>query len=205
MKKVTFFICLISISLFGSSQTTGNSQYNDILTLQTGEDIKCKVLEVGVYEIKYQKEGIAPIYSVLKSDVFSITYPNGSKDVFTNIEEEEEIFEEEEDLGNLYLEGQQDAMKYYHGKNCGSGGTVFTTILISPLFGLIPAVVCSSTEPSLENLNIPEQDPIIGENQDYLNGYTDQALDIKKRKIWINYGISAGVSIILYSLLFSTL
>lgn len=202
MKKIVLLSLLCILISNINAQTNEISGFNDIITLQTGEDIKCKVLEVGIIEIKYQKEGITPIYSVLKSDVFSITYPNGTKDVFTSNEPEMEDEVTDSDYKeNLYLVGKEDAIKYYHGENCGSGGTVVTTLLISPLFGLIPAFACASTEPSIENLNIPEQDPSIGENQDYLNGYIEQAHDIKKRKIWTSYGISAGISIVIVSLI----
>lgn len=56
----------------------------DVILLRSGEEVSAKILEVGINEIKYKKcnnlDG--PIYSVLKDDVFMITYSNGSKDVY---------------------------------------------------------------------------------------------------------------------------
>jgi hypothetical protein len=57
----------------------------DILTLNTGQDIEVKVIEVGTTIIKYRRcdnlDG--PIVSINKSEAFMIKYPNGQKDVFT--------------------------------------------------------------------------------------------------------------------------
>ncbi len=56
----------------------------DALLLRSGEEILVKVIEIGTQVIKYKKcdnlEG--PTISVLKNDVFMITYSNGTKDVF---------------------------------------------------------------------------------------------------------------------------
>lgn len=56
----------------------------DLIILKDGSDIKSKVIDVGVTEIKYKKiDNInGPNYSILKSEVFMIIYANGSKDVF---------------------------------------------------------------------------------------------------------------------------
>ncbi len=57
----------------------------DILTLKNGEELKVKVLEIGQSEIKYKKcdNQNGPTISIRKSEVFSIKYPNGSKDIIT--------------------------------------------------------------------------------------------------------------------------
>ncbi len=57
----------------------------DILTLKNGEELKVKVLEIGQSEIKYKKcdNQNGPTISIRKSKVFSIKYPNGSKDIIT--------------------------------------------------------------------------------------------------------------------------
>ena len=57
----------------------------DILTLKNGEELNVKVLEIGQSEIKYKKcdNQNGPTISIRKSEVFSIKYPNGSKDIIT--------------------------------------------------------------------------------------------------------------------------
>ena len=58
----------------------------DVILKKDGSTIICKVLEVGVSEIKYKKvdklEG--PNYSILRTEVQAINYENGEKDVFNN-------------------------------------------------------------------------------------------------------------------------
>jgi TM2 domain-containing membrane protein YozV len=58
----------------------------DILTLKNGDELKVKVTEIGTSEIKYKRcdNPNGPTITVRKSEVFSIKYSNGTKDVFSN-------------------------------------------------------------------------------------------------------------------------
>lgn len=60
----------------------------DVILLQNGEEIEAKVTEIGVDEIKYKKYSMpdGPDYVSLKSEVFMITYENGSKEMYGNTE-----------------------------------------------------------------------------------------------------------------------
>lgn len=60
----------------------------DHIILRKGSEIKAKVVEITLDEIKYKKADNpdGPVYTVLKSDVFMIKYENGSKDTFSNSE-----------------------------------------------------------------------------------------------------------------------
>ncbi|MDH5382491.1 MAG: hypothetical protein OEW75_16680, partial [Cyclobacteriaceae bacterium] len=57
----------------------------DITSYKNGTEIKAKVLEITTLEVKFKKfdnlEG--PTYTILKSDLFMITYENGSKEIFS--------------------------------------------------------------------------------------------------------------------------
>jgi hypothetical protein len=57
----------------------------DIITLKSGEQIKAKVTEVGITEIKYKRSDNlnGPAYVVAKSDITGIRYENGATDIFT--------------------------------------------------------------------------------------------------------------------------
>jgi hypothetical protein len=57
----------------------------DIITLKNGEEIKAKVQEIGLDNVKYKKyeNQAGPTYTLMKSDIFMIKYENGDKDVFT--------------------------------------------------------------------------------------------------------------------------
>jgi hypothetical protein len=59
----------------------------DIITLKTGDVLTVKTFQITDTEIKYKElnnlEG--PLYTLSKSDVFSIKYQNGTKTVFDNV------------------------------------------------------------------------------------------------------------------------
>lgn len=58
----------------------------DIIIFQNGSEVRAKVLEVGVYEVKYLDcENLSgPVFVKLKSEVFMIRYANGSNTVITD-------------------------------------------------------------------------------------------------------------------------
>ena len=75
MKNLLFvFIVLLGFTSYAQ----------DIITTKKGEDIKAKVLEITIQEVKYKKveNPDSPIYTLLKSDILMIRYENGSKDIF---------------------------------------------------------------------------------------------------------------------------
>ena len=75
MKKIVIGILLIIGTMGLHAQ--------DIIIKENGDEIKAKVMEVGITEIKYKKAGNeeGPTYAILKSEVFLIKYANGTKDV----------------------------------------------------------------------------------------------------------------------------
>jgi hypothetical protein len=76
-------LLLFLLSLFCTS-TVIHAQ--DIITMRNGDEIKAKISEIGVSDVKYKKfdNQTGPTYTSLKSEIFMIKYENGSKDVFTN-------------------------------------------------------------------------------------------------------------------------
>lgn len=186
MKKSFFsFLAFLAMSMAAYSQ--------DVLTHKSGDDYLVKTLEINEIEIKYKKfdNQNGPTYTFLKSDVVMIRYENGTKDVFNLNEESKTKTKVATTNDDLRMKGKKDAEMNYKGKNAGSGWTAATTILLSPLIGVIPAVACAVTEPSDSNLNY--RDPELMKNYDYNKSYTKQAHKIKKRKIWTSFGISSGV------------
>lgn len=59
----------------------------DTVVFKAGNILLAKVIEIGLNEIKYREcENIAgPLISILKSDVFVIKYPNGTRDYFDQV------------------------------------------------------------------------------------------------------------------------
>ena len=72
------------LSFFFISMSCAFAQ--DIITLKNATDIEAIVQEVGEAEIKYKKfeNPNGPNYTLKKSEVFTIRYANGSKDVFVD-------------------------------------------------------------------------------------------------------------------------
>ncbi len=186
MKKIIFYTVFTICTLT-------NSFSQDMITKKSSEDIKAKVIEVTINEIKYKKYDNlnGPLFTILKSDVLMIRYENGSKDIFNELQNVSSI--------DMSIKGKQDAITNYKGKSSGAGWTAAATILTSPVLGLIPAITCSSTEPSDENLNY--KDPELMKNNDYNTAYTKQAHKTKKKKIWTSFGVGSGAWLLLILLL----
>lgn len=170
----------------------------DVITKKTGEDITTKVVEITLNEVKYKKwdnqEG--PLISISKSDILMIRYQNGTKDLFNN-----ETLPATANLGESenYKLGQKDAMQYYKGYKGASNGTLATGLLLSPLLGLIPAIATTTQSPEDINLHYPDSNKM--KNSDYYNGYTKKSFQIKKQKVWTNWGVTFGLSFAAYLLL----
>lgn len=185
MKKISTLLVALLFNL-------GLMSAQDMITKKTSEDIKAKILEVTTTEIKYKKfeNQTGPTFSILKSDVLMVRYENGSKDVFTNVQS---------GSSDMVEKATQDAINNYKGQNSGAGWTATTSILTSPVLGLIPAVLCSSAEPDVSNLNVSDKE--LMKNDAYNKAYREQAHKIKKRKVWKNFGIGSGAWLLLIILL----
>jgi hypothetical protein len=166
----------------------------DVITKKTSEDILAKVIEVNISEIKYKKfdNPTGPTFTILKADVIMIRYENGTKDIFN---ENTPVKTTPIEIENYFLKGQKDATINYKGYKGAGTGTLITSLLLSPLVGLIPALACSLTPPQTQNLNYPNEK--LFSNSDYQNGYTQKAKKIKSNKVWTNWGIALGINTIL--------
>ncbi len=120
-----------------------------------------------------------------KTDALFIKYENGTKDVFSD--EKVSV-----SAGDLFTQGRLDAGKHYRKFKPAATGTLITG-LVSPIVGLVPAIITSSTTPSDANLNAP--DPELLKNSDYYDGYSNRAKKIKQGKVWKNLGIAFGVNL----------
>jgi hypothetical protein len=133
-----------------------------------------------------------------------IKYANGSKDTFTKSDtllvptKPAEVKTASTD--NMFLKGQKDASIYYT-KHTGAGAGTLVTTLMFGIFGLIPAIACSSTTPKDVNLGYPNAD--LMKNTDYHNGYLIGAKKKKSNKVWTNFGIAVGVNLIAFIIISS--
>lgn len=78
------YLVLLAVSTFSFSAIA-----QDIIILKTGDEIKGKVIKVGVSEVEYKKDSTSPMYAIEKSKLFMIRYENGNKDVLSNLPNEE--------------------------------------------------------------------------------------------------------------------
>lgn len=190
-KSIFTLLAFIAINITAFSQ--------DVITQKTGEDIQAKILEVNQTEIKYKKfdNQTGPTFTVLKSDVLMIRYENGTKDIFNQTEEVKA--ESKTSNEDMRMKGKRDSEMNYKGKKSGAGWTAATTILFSPLIGVIPAAACASSEPSDQNLNYRDNE--LMKDYEYNKAYVEQAHKTKKKKVWTSFGVSSGAWLLLILLL----
>jgi len=190
-KSIFTLLAFIAINITAFSQ--------DVITQKTGEDIQAKILEVNQTEIKYKKfdNQTGPTFTVLKSDVLMIRYENGTKDIFNQTKEVKA--ESKTSNEDMRMKGKRDSEMNYKGKKSGAGWTAATTILFSPLIGVIPAAACASSEPSDQNLNYRDKE--LMKDYEYNKAYVEQAHKTKKKKVWTSFGVSSGAWLLLILLL----
>jgi hypothetical protein len=196
MKKLFFTIGLCTVISLTAQ---------DFITKKTGEDIKAKVLEVTTTEIKYKKfdNMNGPTFTISKAELLMIRYENGTKDMFTeslnDIKTNLSDNAVKQNIEEYATTAMNDARTNYRGQNSGAGWVVFTTMIASPILGIIPAAACASKEPNDQNLNYKSQD--LMKIQQYNNAYKTEAHRIKKKSVWTAYGIGSAGWLVLALLL----
>jgi hypothetical protein len=194
---------ILLIILFICSSSIIKAQ--DTLSTRSGESIIAKVLEVTTNEVKYKKfDNLnGPDIIILKSDLLQIRYENGTKDDFNNIIKKEDTNNAAIDEA---VQGKNDAQKFYNGYK--TAGTIAFVSNFTPMLPIIPSLIfslastSSSNIPKDINLNYPSAS--LMKNEKYANSYRQEAMKIKKRKIWLNAGLGAGIIIIPLLILLSS-
>lgn len=181
----TFAFCLCLVYILKSQ---------DIIVMETGDEIKAKVLEITLDEIKYKmfNNPDGPTIDVLKKDVFMIKYKNGTKQLFEeqNVTKPEQ---QQQDKAQIdYDRGYNDAVFSYKANGAKWGTMVASVPLVLP--GLITAIVVSNVRPAASNLKM---DSSKLKNKDYVSGYKDSAFKIKKKKTWEGFCIVGGFEIVI--------
>lgn len=189
---------LFLVILFIASTSIVKAQ--DTLAMRTGENIIAKVIEVGTSEIKYKKlDNLnGPVFSILKSDLNSIKYENGTTEDYSKLLKYGRNVDP-------FTQGQNDAIINYHGYKAAGTGTLVTTAFpgYGIFLGLAPALICGSAAPKDENLGYPDIN--LMKDQDYAKGYQQKAKEIKSKKVMHNYFSGLGIQggIILAAFLFA--
>lgn len=95
---------------------------------------------------------------------------------------------------DMCFRGISDAGTFYQGKGSYKGGIWATTLLTSPLIGLIPTAIAASNNLDATQMNYPSQE--LWKNQEYRNCYTQEATKKKNNRAWTAWGISSAVWLI---------
>jgi hypothetical protein len=174
----------------------------DIITLKSGIDLKAGILKLTPKEVIVIRENSFDTSYLMRDEISTLHYRSG----ITIYLQEDVLPVMNNDLGNdsLVTLGQTDASRYYKGYKPAAIATMISSLSFP--FGLIPAIACSATRPSMKNLGY--KDPTLMESQSYYEGYTKTAHKIKKKKVWSGFAIGSGAwivcSIVIGSIAIST-
>ncbi len=199
MKKL--FLALLPL-LIGTSAFA-----QDLITTRTGEDIKGRVTEIGLTEVKYHpwESAEGTVSTISKANILLIRYEDGGKEIFEAVAAPvPDILPERaavnktgvvSSLNNssMFMRGQVDAKRYYQGYRESGTISLIGTLFLGPVFGLIMPIAIASTPPKMTTLNYPSETSM--RNPEYARGYVAQAQKIRNDKVWLNYGIGAGIPI----------
>ncbi len=182
--KTTKLITLVLMMFFGNI-AIAQSNYTDVVYLKNGSIIKGVIVEqIPNVSIKIQQD-------------------NGSIFVYAM---DEVMKTEREVVQNDIICHQAitDAGANYTGEGSLSGVTWATTLITSPLFGLIPATIGANS--TLDNYQLNAPDPSLLANNNYQHCYKQEAMQMKKKKSWNAYLLSSvvwlGATIFIYSALY---
>lgn len=183
MKKIFILISILASGYFATAQ--------DLITLNNGTEIHTRILNFNEQSVVTCAPGLSDTLVIDRKEVAKIRYQNGiiimlsdalpARDTTGRIE------------GDLYMRGVSDANIYYQGYKAAGTGSLFSGIML--LYGAATPIICSLTPPASKNLGFPDQR--LMDNWSYRQGYTNQAYKIKKRKVWMNYGIGAGSTLVI--------
>lgn len=169
-----------------------STKAQDIITLKSGEEVKAHIIKLYPKEVTFTLDSKQDTLSFQRDSILKLRYNTGIVIYLTELQRPE--FASDPMNDSLYFLGAKDANIYYRGYRAAATGTLFASFFIP--WGLIPAISCSVTPPSMQSLGYQNQTLI--QNQSYYKGYTDKAFKIKKKKVWKNFAIGTGATLGLY-------
>ena len=163
----------------------------DIISLKSGGEMKARILSLNPKNVIYIPENSFDTASLLRDEITSLIYSSGISIYLSEIE----IPSLTNVPGNdsLFVLGKIDATRYYKGYKPAAIATMISSIYFP--FGLIPAIACSATPPSMSRLGYKDQK--LMENSSYYEGYTKTAHKIKKKKVWGGFAIGSGFILVI--------
>ena len=156
-------------------------------------DVKKKIVEETTQKVTEQKvsEKVPPLNTQSNAINITTNTPINQEPLKQSVAKTSNTSLTKKDYSDMFNQGRNDAKIYYKGYKGAGTGTFLTSFLLSPIVGLIPAVACSSTQPSMNNVIFPNVE--LTHNSDYVNGYLQEAHTKKIKKVWGNFGIATGI------------
>ena len=94
-----------------------------------------------------------------------------------------------------YQRGLADGRIKYFGHQPAAAASAITTIICTPVYGILGAIALSITKPQIKNLGYIA--PPDNTNLNYVAGYRDGAAKKKRGRVWRSYGlVSAGYAVV---------
>jgi hypothetical protein len=196
-----FFVCL----LFLAARVTAQDSLKvpaDTIIFKSQIRLKVKVTLIEPERVQYKKINNlnGPVYSSPVADIRRIHFANGAWENIDSIYAVRQGIGKKYGLTNglsaeakeMYDRGMKDAKEHYTHRG-GAVGTGITSFFFGP-FGLIPAIICSSTPPKDEDLGYP--DKTLWENRYYQDGYRGRAWKMRVARVWSGFGVGLGSSIV---------
>jgi len=179
-------ILVLFLGLFFSVQLI---MAQDIIKKNNGDKLDVQIVATSKSEITYivkTLENKDSIVSIDKHLCYSIQKQGQAEEIVFAKEKEWAMIVTNEDSLNTYNEGRSDANIYYT-KYKKPGTLVLVTSLISPIVGLIPAIISSATPVKEDNKFYPD---LRGAKIDlYYKGYAREAKGKKQSVVWRNWTI----------------
>ena len=162
----------------------------DIIKKVTGEKLEVEIIATSKEDVTYKTKnasGNDTIITISKSECVSI---QKAGDIPESVNAK--VFTAEDSL-NQFEMGEIDARMYY--TNFKKPGTAVLVIsLISPLAGLVPAIISSGTPVKDKNVSYPYSKDV--KLDSYYKGYAYAAKKKKQNVVWRNWTIGLAANML---------
>lgn len=180
--KMKFIIksAALAIMLFIGCNLSAQSNMTDVVYCKNGAVIRGTIIE--------QVPGVSVKIQTADGNVFVYQMEEVEKMTKETSMNQPTISTDGDDM---CYKGMTDAGAFYRGKGSYRGGIWATTLLTSPLLGLIPTAIAASNSLDNSQMNYPSQE--LWKNSDYRNCYTQEATKKKNKRAWTAWGVSSAV------------
>lgn len=176
----------------------------DYIIKLNGDEIPARVLEVTLEDVVYHHPDSAEVltFRIPKAEVFMIRFENGTKEVFTqNQAENDTATAGVLSPDQLFQLGTQDALQYYKGNGVMWGSAASTAVFFP--FGLAGAVVLGIMPPDVHPNKV--SDAALLAYPEYVLGYEKQAKKKRRKKALAGAGIGSAVAVTVIGIAFASL